>query len=134
MMPMNSASLRASSAYRKIHHESRAAAADPVELVSMLYEELETALGVLIVLAGRRQPILTTEPAHRVRTMLIALDAGLDHDAGGDLANSLSQIYNGMRRRFEQAATSGDRVALNEIAEGVASLRAAWDRIGRPIP
>ncbi len=99
----------------------------------MLYEELETALGVLLVMARQRQMIAATDPAHRVRAMLIALDAGLDHGAGGDLAISLSQIYNSMRRRFETAAASGDIGGLTEIAEGVASLRAAWQQIGRPM-
>lgn len=132
-MQTNAVSVRASSAYRQIQHESRAAAADAVELVTMLYEELETALGVLLVLAKQRQKIAATNPAHRVRTMLIALDAGLDHAAGGDLAHSLSQIYNSMRRRFEAAAASGDVGGLTEIAEGVASLHAAWIQIGRPM-
>lgn len=131
-MPLNPASMRASSAYRKIHHESRAAAADPVELVSMLYEELETALGVLTLLAKRGRPFATTEQAHRVRMMLIALDAGLDHNAGGDLATTLSGIYHGMRRQLDRAAASGDPAPLDEIAAGVASLRAAWDSIARP--
>lgn len=132
-MPLNAVSVRASSAYRQVQHESRAAAADPVELVAMLYEELDTALGVLLVLARQRQPIATTDPAHRVRMVLIALDAGLDHAAGGALAQSLSQIYNSMRRRFDGAAAMGDITGLTEIAEGVASLRAAWDQIGRPL-
>jgi flagellar secretion chaperone FliS len=132
-MHMNPISARASSAYRQIQHESRAAAADPVELVAMLYEELETALGVLLVLARQRQSIATTDPAHRARMLLIALDAGLDHAAGGDLAQSLSQIYNSMRRRFESAVITGDVGGLAEIAEGVASLRAAWQQIGRPV-
>ena len=131
-MSLNAVSVRASSAYRQIQHESRAAAADAVELVAMLYEELETVLGVLLVLARQQQSIATTDPAHRARMLLIALDAGLDHAAGGELAQSLSQIYNSMRRRFEGAAATGDVGGLAEIAEGVASLRAAWEQIGRP--
>jgi flagellar secretion chaperone FliS len=131
-MHMNAVSVRASSAYRQVQQESRVAAADPVELVAMLYEELETALGVLVVLARQQQSLATTDPAHRARMLLIALDAGLDHAAGGDLAQSLSQIYNSMRRRFDGAVIIGDVGGLMEIAEGVASLRAAWDQVGRP--
>jgi flagellar secretion chaperone FliS len=131
-MHMNAVSVRASSAYRQVQQESRVAAADPVELVAMLYEELETALGVLVVLARQQRSLATTDPAHRARMLLIALDAGLDHAAGGDLAQSLSQIYNSMRRRFDGAVIIGDVGGLMEIAEGVASLRAAWDQVGRP--
>lgn len=131
-MHMNAVSVRASSAYRQVQQESRVAAADPVELVAMLYEELETALGVLVVLARQQRSLATIDPAHRARMLLIALDAGLDHAAGGDLAQSLSQIYNSMRRRFDGAVIIGDVGGLMEIAEGVASLRAAWEQIGRP--
>lgn len=130
-MQHQAVSARASSAYRQIQHESRAAAAGPVELVAMLYEELETALGVLVVLAQQGHAVAASDPAHRARMVMIALDAGLDHAAGGDLAQSLSQIYTSMRRRFDSAVSSGDIGGLAEIADGVTSLRAAWGQIGR---
>jgi flagellar secretion chaperone FliS len=106
--------------YRMIQHESRAEGADPVELVAMLYDELETALGVLIALLAGGQPVSATEPAHRARAILIALDAGLDRARGGTLAISLSQIYGSMRRKLEPA-----------LAEGQ-SLSGAWRAIRVP--
>lgn len=115
--------------YRKIQLDSRAAGADPVELVAMLYEELETALGVLIAMVGSGQSVMATEPAHRTRTILIGLDAGLDHEQGGALATSLSQIYCSMRRRCDQALTQQDSAALAEILQGVQSLSNAWQKI-----
>ena len=42
----DASTVRATGLYRRLQHESRAAAADPVELVTMLYDELETAIGL----------------------------------------------------------------------------------------
>ena len=46
-MTATASTVRATGLYRRLQHESRAAAADPIELVTMLYDELETAIGVL---------------------------------------------------------------------------------------
>jgi flagellar protein FliS len=117
--------------YRKIQHDSRAAAADPVELVAMLYEELATALGVLIAMLHNAQPVMSTEPAHRARSILIGLDAGLDHESGGPLAASLSQIYSSMRRRVDASVANKDVAGLEEVLQGVQSLNNAWRSMGR---
>jgi flagellar secretion chaperone FliS len=125
----NPQKLWATGQYRKIQHDSRAEAADPVELVAMLYEELETALGVLIAMQRGGQAVSATEPAHRARNILIGLDAGLDHRGGGALATSLSQIYGSMRRRIDAALIAHDGAALEEVLRGVQSLNGAWQAI-----
>lgn len=81
-MAATASTVRAAGQYRRLQNESRAESADPVELVTMLYDELETAVGVLAAMVRQGQRISATEPAHRARAILIALDAGLDHEAG----------------------------------------------------
>lgn len=130
-MTVNPKQVWATGEYRKIQLDSRAAAADPVELVAMLYEELETAMGVLIAMLRGGLPVTGTEPSHRVRTILIGLDAGLDHVQGGQLAVSLSDIYGSMRRRADQALAHKDITALEEILQGVRALNGAWQTIRR---
>ena len=85
-MPPTASTVRATGVYRRLQHESRAAAADPIELVTMLYDELEVAIGVLAAMIRQGQRISATDPAHRARAILIGLEAGLDHQAGGDIA------------------------------------------------
>lgn len=119
----------ASGAYRRVQHESRAAAADRVELVAMLYDELETALGVLMALMERRQPVATSEPARRARMILIALESGLDHEAGGDLATTLAKIYASMRLRLDHALNEGNTAMVQEICDGVQALGSAWRQL-----
>ncbi|AQA00757.1 flagellar protein FliS [Sphingopyxis sp. QXT-31] len=109
--------------------ESRAAAADPVELVTMLYDELEIAVGVLAAMVRQGQRISATEPAHRARAILIGLDAGLDHEAGGDVAAALTRVYGSMRRKLDKAVAANDAEGLDELLEGIQTVSSAWRQL-----
>ena len=128
-MTATASTVRATGLYRRLQHESRAAAADPIELVTMLYDELETAIGVLGSMVRQGQRISATEPAHRARAILIGLDAGLDRDAGGDVAAALSRVYRSMRRKLDEAVAQNDAEALADLLEGILTVSAAWRQL-----
>ncbi len=128
-MTATASTVRATGLYRRLQHESRAAAADPVELVTMLYDELETAIGVLAAMVRQGQRVSATEPAHRARAILIGLDAGLDHDAGGDVAAALSRVYRSMRRKLDEAVAQNSAEALTELLDGILTVSAAWRQL-----
>src|SRR3546814_15627522 len=90
--------VRATGLYRRLQNESRAAAADPVELVTMLYDELETAVGVLAAMVRQGQRISATEPAHRARAILLGLDLNPHRDKRGHVPTALSRVDPRMRR------------------------------------
>ena len=125
-MTATASTVRATGLYRRLQHESRAAAADPIELVTMLYDELETAIGVLGSMVRQGQRISATEPAHRARAILIGLDAGLDRDAGGEVAAALSRVYRSMRRKLDESVAENDGEALADLLDGVLTVSAAW--------
>ncbi|MFZ5725336.1 MAG: flagellar protein FliS [Pseudomonadota bacterium] len=128
-MTATASTVRATGLYRRLQNESRAAAADPVELVTMLYDELETAVGVLAAMVGQGQRISATEPAHRARAILIGLDVNLDHDKGGDVAAALSRVYRSMRRKLDDAVATNSADALAELLEGIKTISAAWRQL-----
>lgn len=128
-MTATASTVRATGLYRRLQHESRAAAADPIELVTMLYDELETAIGVLGSMVRQGQGISATEPAHRARAILIGLDAGLDRDAGGDVAAALSRVYRSMRRKLDESVAQNDGEALADLLDGVRTVSAAWRQL-----
>ncbi|WP_188237418.1 flagellar protein FliS [Sphingopyxis sp. LK2115] len=128
-MTATASTVRATGLYRRLQNESRAAAADPVELVTMLYDELETAVGVLAAMVRQGQRISATEPAHRARTILIGLDVNLDHDKGGDVAAALSRVYRSMRRKLDDAVATNSADALAELLEGIKTISAAWRQL-----
>ena len=128
-VPATASTVRATGLYRRLQHESRAAAADPYELVTMLYDELETAVGVLGSMARQGQRVSATEPAHRARNILIGLDAGLDRDAGGDVAEALSRVYRSMRRKLDDAVAESSAASFGELLEGIQTVSAAWRQL-----
>lgn len=128
-MTATASTVRATGLYRRLQHESRAAAADPIELVTMLYDELETAIGVLGSMVRQGQRISATEPAHRARAILIGLDAGLDRDAGGEVAAALSRVYRSMRRKLDESVAQNDGEALADLLDGVLTVSAAWRQL-----
>ncbi|MGL3820363.1 flagellar export chaperone FliS [Sphingopyxis sp. R3-92] len=128
-MAATASTVRATGLYRRLQHESRAATASPVELVTMLYDELETAIGVLGAMVRQGQRISATDPAHRARAILIGLDAGLDHDAGGDVAGALSRVYRSMRRKLDEAVAANSEEALADLLEGILTISSAWRQL-----
>ena len=128
-MAATASTVRATGLYRRLQHESRAAAADPVELVTMLYDELETAVGVLASMVRQGQRISATEPAHRARAILIGLDANLDHSAGGDVAAALSRVYRSMRRKLDEAIAANHEDGFAEVLDGIRTIAEAWRQL-----
>lgn len=128
-MAATASTVRATGLYRRLQHESRAATASPVELVTMLYDELETAIGVLGAMVRQGQRISATDPAHRARAILIGLDAGLDHEAGGDVAGALSRVYRSMRRKLDEAVAANSEEALADLLEGILTISSAWRQL-----
>ena len=128
-MAATASTVRATGLYRRLQHESRAATASPVELVTMLYDELEIAIGVLGAMVRQGQRISATDPAHRARAILIGLDAGLDHEAGGDVAAALSRVYRSMRRKLDDAVAANDADNLDELLKGILTVSSAWRQL-----
>ncbi|ALH82465.1 flagellar protein FliS [Sphingopyxis sp. J-6] len=128
-MTATASTVRATGLYRRLQHESRAAAADPVELVTMLYDELEVAIGVLAAMVRQGQRVSATEPAHRARAILIGLDAGLDREAGGDVAEALSRVYRSMRRKLDEVVAANDEAGLKDLLDGILTVSNAWRQL-----
>ncbi|MBA3941096.1 MAG: flagellar protein FliS [Sphingopyxis sp.] len=128
-MAATASTVRATGLYRRLQNESRVAAADPIELVTLLYDELETAVGVLGAMVRQGQRISATEPAHRARAILIGLDAGLDHDKGGEVATALSRVYRSMRRKLDEAVSANSEEGLADLLGGIETVSTAWRQL-----
>ena len=129
MMTATASTVRATGLYRRLQNESRASAADPIELVTMLYDELETAVGVLASMVRQGQRVSATDPAHRARAILIGLDVGLDHDNGGDVAEALARVYRSMRRKLDDAVAANDAEELDALLSGIVTVSSAWRQL-----
>jgi flagellar protein FliS len=114
--------------------ESRVLAADPVELVRILYrlaidrirearEHLEKG-----DIAGRSKAISVASEA------LLELNVSLDHEVGGELSRRLAQLYEYIVWRLLEANVQQSAEPLNEALKLLTTLLEAWQGINPEPP
>ena len=120
-------------AYAKVGVESSVNAADPHKLISMLYQ------GALLAIANAKNGILRKEVAAKgiaISKAIAIIDEGLnaclDKNAGGELAQNLSALYDYMSMRLITANLKNDVAALDEVTRLLNDLKGAWDSIRQP--
>lgn len=126
-------STAAINAYNKVGIESGVTAADPHKLISMLYQ------GALLAIANAKNGMLRGDvPAkgkaisHAMLIIGDGLNASLNKDVGGELALSLSALYDYMIKRLLSANLNNDIAALDEVTGLLSGLKEAWEQIRQP--
>ena len=121
-------------AYNKVGIESSVTAADPVKLISMLYQ------GALLAIANAKNGIMRKDiPAKgaaiskAIAIIGEGLNASLDKKVGGELAQNLSSLYDYMVMRLLAANLNNDMAALDEVARLLNDLKGAWDSIRQSV-
>ena len=116
--------------YAKVGIESSVTTADPHKLISMLYQ------GALLAIANARNGILRNDVSAKGTAISKAiaiidegLNASLDKNVGGTLAQNLSSLYEYMCTRLLAANLKNDMAALDEVARLLADLKGAWESI-----
>ena len=117
--------------YRQIDMAGRTAEASGHALVELLYDELGHALRAAGYAAANDQYAIRAEKVSRSMAILFALEAGLDYDAGGDVARTLSRLYSGARQTVADASLGRDAGPFTDIADSMAEIAAAWRSVGR---
>jgi flagellar protein FliS len=116
--------------YQALSIASRIESASPHELVTILYEELLRALEVTRAALSQGRSDAARSARERSASILVALDASLDLERGGEPARSLAQIYRAMQKELTRAVQDGDAAKLETLRQGVADLHSAWVQIG----
>lgn len=116
--------------YTKIGIESSVSAADPHKLIAMLYQ------GALLAISSAKNQILRQETAAKgisISKAIMIIDEGLksslDKNAGGELAQDLSALYDYMNQRLLIANLKSDTAVLDEVSRLLAELKGAWESI-----
>jgi len=122
--------ITAINAYNKIDIESGVNAADPHKLILMLYQ------GVLLATISAKNQILRKETAAKgasISKAITIIDGGLkaclDMNAGGELAQNLSSLYDYISQRLLLANQQNDTDILDEVCKLLAELKGAWESI-----
>jgi flagellar protein FliS len=109
--------------------EQQVLSADPIELVSIIFDHLVASV------VEARQHLLSGDRMARGRSIAKALgllgelSRSLDMERGGELAQTLRQLYGFVAGRLVQAQTQQLERPLLEAAETLRPLRDAWKEL-----
>ncbi len=117
--------------YRAVDVASRAGGASPHELIMMLYEDLLRELRVAALATEKRDYAAKSAKLTKALAILFALEAGLDFNAGGEVAETLSRFYRGARETIMRASLDHDPALLLDVAANVSEIADSWRMIGQ---
>lgn len=115
--------------YEAMSYSSRIEGASPHELVTILYEELVLALTLLAFSMRAQDSMKTNAQFGRASGIIHALEAGLDHDLGGTLAESLSAIYRSARTEMMVARETANPERIERLAQAFTDMNDSWKKI-----
>jgi flagellar protein FliS len=109
--------------------ESRVLAADPVELVNLLYQGCRQAVRDARehLTAGRIRE--RSQAITRGCDILTELTSALDRERGGEISQRLALLYDYMQRRLLEANLQQSDEPLAEVLGLLATLGEAWEGV-----
>lgn len=115
----------------RVYRETQIQTASGLELVILMYN------GAIKFLKQAAQAIEEKQvaPAHnaliRAQDIISELRATLNHEAGGQVARSLDQLYEYMNYRLMEANIHKDLAPVKEVVGMLEELRDTWQEVGK---
>lgn len=122
--------MRSANAYRTVGVETAVTAADPHQLVSLLYDALLQSLGKAKMaiqnkdIAGKGEAI-----GRAARLIEEGLKAGLNDAQGGALVGNLRSLYDYCILRLSEANLRTDPAMIEEVEQLIRPVAQAWEQI-----
>lgn len=115
--------------YRNTGLSSAVMDADPHRLVALLLSGACERIRLAEACMRRGDYLRKGKAIGEVCAILGHLNGSLDHEAGGEIAGSLSSLYDYLQRRLTQANLDNDESALREALELLGEIESAWNAI-----
>jgi len=116
--------------YKKIDTESALTGATPHRLIELLMSgALDRMTQAKAALAGEdiaSKGLLLGKAI----SIIAGLQASLDKEKGGEIADNLDNLYDYMQRRLLQANVSNDMGMVDEVADLMTKIQSSWVQIG----
>ena len=116
--------------YQNIDLNSRIEGATPHGLVAILFDELLKALDAMEAAVRRKDFSQRGNKQSRALSILHGLEGSLDHEGGGEIAQSLSAIYAEARRLIMLAGRDNDAEQVLRAREMLHQIASAWESLG----
>lgn len=112
--------------YHAVNVGAQAVQASPVQLVLMLTDGLLEELARARAHIEARRYELKARSLDRCIDMLNGLSSALDFEAGGELVQNLSRLYDYCAERLYQAGFKLDPKMVDEVSALLMNLRKGW--------
>jgi flagellar protein FliS len=112
--------------------ESRVLAADPVELVNLLYQACIQAVREARRHLAEGRIAERSKQINHACAIIIELAASLDHERGGEISQRLALLYDYMQRRLLEANMQQSDAPLADVLGLLSTLSDAWAGVGKP--
>lgn len=119
----------ARSKYRQAESSGAAQVESPHQVISVTLRELEKSLRVLHA-AATAQKSYPEAHLNRAFTAIYILQSSLDFENGGEVANSLFQVYEFARLQVVKAFRREEDANLADASEAISGIYSAWQEIG----
>lgn len=121
---------RAASAYKRVSADTGVSAADPHQLVSMLFDGLIQSLNAARGAMERGEIEAKGQAIGKaVRILEEGLKAGLNMPQGGGLASNLRGLYDYAIQRLSLANLRNDRALITEVINLIEPVAESWKQI-----
>ena len=121
---------RSASAYKRASVEASVDMADPHQLVNLLFEALQRAIGAAkLHMQSGDIPNKCTQIGNAIRILEEGLQAPLDLEKGGEIAANLKSVYEYCVTRLVMANARNDMAALDEVHRLIEPIASGWKQI-----
>lgn len=125
-----SVSSRSAAAYKRASIEASVDMADPHQLVNLLFEALQRALGsAKLSMQAGDVPGKCKQISNAISILEEGLKAPLDLEKGGDIAKNLNDLYEYCVHRLVMANARNDQAALDEVSRLIEPVASGWKQI-----
>jgi flagellar protein FliS len=128
---MNTSAYRSANAYKSVGIETGVLAANPHQLVAMLFEGALHAVATASLqmkasnISGKGESI-----SKAINIIDNGLRASLDKKVGGEIAENLDSLYDYLSRQLLTANLKNKPEILEEVHGLLSDLKGSWDSIG----
>ncbi len=115
--------------YRKVGVSTAVTDADPHKLVALLLAGACERIRLAEACLERNDQARKGKAIGEACAIVGHLNGSLDHEAGGEVAGNLSALYEYVLQRLTEANLHNDAAALQESAQLIGEIDAAWNAI-----
>jgi flagellar protein FliS len=115
--------------WETVYLENRVLAADPIELVNILYEYAILRTQEARAYLAQGDIALRSKAIAKAIAILGELDGSLDHKKGREIATNLGRLYGYMRERLTAGNMQQADAPLAEVERLLKTLHEAWQAI-----